>query len=84
MYGNKCSLYIMGVIQTMNYTHPFKMGISIGMSKGQKQFFTGVDDCPKAIYDANKYIHEKYDRKFTIYFVDENSNIRRRTKGRRR
>lgn len=61
---------------------PFKLGISIGQSKGQKQFFTGVDDCPKAIHDANKYIHEKYDSGFTIFFVNERDESRRRTRRR--
>jgi hypothetical protein len=66
-----------------NRNDPFKMGISIGMSKGQKQFFTGVDDCPKAIHDANKYIHEKFDPGFSIYFVNDNDQERRRTRRRR-
>jgi len=61
---------------------PFKLGISIGMSKGQKQFATGIDDCPKAIHDANQYIHEKFDSGFSIYFVNEHDKNRRRSKRR--
>jgi hypothetical protein len=53
------------------------------MSKGQRQFFTGVDDCPKAVYEANKYIHEKYDEGFSIYFVNDNDRERRRSRRRR-
>jgi hypothetical protein len=67
----------------MRNSDPFKLGISIGMSKGQKQFFTGVDDCPKAIHDANRYIHEKFDPGFSIYFVDEHNTSRRSTRRRR-
>jgi hypothetical protein len=58
------------------------MGIAIGMQKGQKQYFTGVDDCPKAIHDANRYIHDKYDDSFTIYFVDNRNPARRRSRRR--
>jgi hypothetical protein len=61
---------------------PFKLGISIGMTKGQKQYSTGIDDCPKAIYDANKYIHEKFDTGFSIYFINENDYERRRSRRR--
>lgn len=67
---------------TQNRKDPFKLGIAIGMSKGQKQYFTGVDDCPKAIHDANRYIHDKYDDGFTIYFVDNRNPTRRRTRRR--
>lgn len=62
---------------------PFKLGIQIGMSKGQKQYSTGIDDCPKAIHDANKYIHEKFDSGFSIYFVNEHSSDRRRSRRKR-
>ena len=56
---------------------PFKIGISIGMLKGQKMFQTDIEHPSHSFHEANNFIHEKFDPGFSLYFVDERNGRRR-------
>jgi hypothetical protein len=60
----------------------FKMGISIGPLKGQREFATDIEHPPFAVLQANDYIHENYDPGMSIFIVDENSPQRRKSRSR--
>lgn len=43
---------------------------------------TDIEHPEHAIHEANKFIHEKFDDRFSIYFIDENNRGRRRSRRR--
>jgi hypothetical protein len=60
----------------------FKLGISVGPMKGQKEFATDIEHPPFAVNQANRYIHENYDPGMSIFIVNENDPQRRRSRRR--
>ena len=67
---------------TMAEKPKFKLGISVGPMKGQREFETEVEHPPFAVNQANRYIHENYDPGMSIYIVDNNSPQRRQSRRR--
>lgn len=61
---------------------PLKIGISVGMLRGQRMFETPVEHPPMSFDKANEFIHREFDPGFSLFFVDESNKRRRR--GRRR
>lgn len=66
----------------MERKDPFKLGINVGLLRGQKMYGTDIEHPEHAIHEANKFIHEKFDDRFSIYFIDENNRGRRRSRRR--
>jgi hypothetical protein len=60
----------------------FKLGISIGPMKGQKEFATDIEHPPFAVNQANRYIHETYDPGMSLFIVNENAPQRRQSRRR--
>jgi hypothetical protein len=60
----------------------FKLGISVGPMKGQREFATDIEHPPFAINQANRYIQENYDTGMSLFLIDENNPQRRKSRRR--
>ena len=61
---------------------PFKLGITLGLLKGQKEFSTEIEHPPYALNQANDFIRENYDPNMKLILVDANRGQRRQTRRR--
>jgi hypothetical protein len=66
----------------MTERNPFKIGISIGLVRGQRMFQTDIEAPSHSFHAANQFIHDKFDDRFSLYFVDEQNRGRRRSRRR--
>jgi len=66
----------------MERKNPFKIGISIGMVRGHRMFQTDIESPSHSFESANRFIHDKFDPGFSVYFVDELNRGRRRSRRR--
>jgi hypothetical protein len=61
---------------------PFKMGVTFGELKGQRDISTGVEHPQYAVNLANQIIHENYSPDVSLFLVDEGQQRNRKTRRR--